>query len=182
MGWQDRDWAKFTDAERRRIYGGSPSGGNFSAGNRGTSLTRTRGRLRASNAAVLVVLVSVAVLAAGHLPKTHPLVPALHFTLPARASGAESGKDHSPRFDKLGGPGVVRAGSVITTRGSLASSVSGPVVVQGRWKLHGWKTLGGTYMRSGAYQVTYPLRHRGVVRIRISLPDGTFAITKIRVI
>jgi hypothetical protein len=46
--------------------------------------------------------------------------------LPARASGAESGQDDSPRFVKLGG--------------------------------------------------------RGVVRIRISLPDGTFAITKIRVI
>jgi hypothetical protein len=32
MGWQDRDWARWTDAERRRFYGPAPARGSGGGG------------------------------------------------------------------------------------------------------------------------------------------------------
>jgi hypothetical protein len=80
------------------------------------------------------------------------------------------------------GPRIVRVGALMTSSGVLDPSVSGPLLVQARWKPHAWKTLGGTYVKEGAYRVTYRLKRRGIAHVRISLPDGAFAITTIRVV
>ena len=86
MGWQDRDWAKWTDEERARFYGGGVRSSKSS------SLPRTAVRLadnpRARGTLLLAVLVSGALsLAFGvlhvrlHILRTnHPATAASHVT------------------------------------------------------------------------------------------------------
>jgi hypothetical protein len=187
MGWRERDWAKLTDAERRAIYGGgsSTSPGSFEHrfGSSSAGSRRLRGiSLRAGAASA--VLASAALFAAGQLPKDHPLLPALHVKLPTIRAHASSEpvRHRSRRFVRLQGPRIVPSGSVITSRGTLDPPISGAVLVQGRWRPHEWKTLGGAYVKNGSWTVRYRLVRRGTVHIRMSLPDGSFAIATIRVV
>jgi hypothetical protein len=61
MGWQDRDYARWTDEERRRFLGVGAS--------RASASRRSVG---VSECATVAVLVSAAVFALGHLPRGHP--------------------------------------------------------------------------------------------------------------
>jgi hypothetical protein len=94
MGWRDRDYAKWTDAERRRFYGSSASSdyaprSGYSVPGQGRPFGS---RVRMAPGAFLAVIVSFMVaLALGQLPRSHPLIPALHFTLPAISSPAQTG-------------------------------------------------------------------------------------------
>jgi hypothetical protein len=175
LGWRERDWAKLTDSERRALWGLSRPAAGLRKGRRHGDRAL---RLRAG--AGIAIAVSATLVAAGHLPQGHPLLPALHVPLPTSAQAVVP--QERPRFVRMRGPRTVRVGALMTNSGVVDPSVSGPLLVQARWKPHAWKTLGGTYVKDGEYRVSYRLKHRGIVHVRISLPDGTFAIATIRVV
>ena len=190
MGWRERDWAKLRDDERRALWDVASDRERDPAPVRQRSLPGTGGglgrRIGLRPGAAWAVLLSAALLVVlGQFPKVHPWVPALHFKLPAlRTSGASpaAARDHSPRYVRIRGPRTVPAGAFLTTHGTISPSVRGPLLVQGRWQRPGhWKTLAGGYARKGSYTVRFRLLRRGVVHVRIALPDGTFALSKILV-
>jgi hypothetical protein len=86
-----------------------------------------------------------------------------------------------PTFRKMSGPKRVPVGSYVTVRGTLGSGISGPVVVEARWRNEGWRWLATSTARGGRYMVRYRLLRRGSVRVRIALPDGDYAVATISV-
>src|SRR5256885_6706979 len=77
MGWRERDYARFTRAERERFYGADA-----------VPRRRASGRATCAGGAGLAVAVSSLLFLLGQVPNGHPVVPALHSRLPgvARAS------------------------------------------------------------------------------------------------
>src|SRR5690348_12417003 len=108
MGWRDRDYAKWTNEERRRFYGSGDSGYRATRSSYATGPGQGRlfgPRIGVAPGAFLAVIVSLLVtLALGQLPRSHPLIPALHFTLPG-VSGAAP-------------PGAIRPTGTINTPGT----------------------------------------------------------------
>src|ERR671939_1407780 len=82
MGWREREYARFTRAERERLYG--PATAPRRGGGRGS------GRAACTGGAGLAVAVSGLLFLLGHVPKGHPVVPALHFRIPGVARAQSS--------------------------------------------------------------------------------------------
>jgi hypothetical protein len=186
MGWRDRDYAKWTDEERRRFLGSDHEvafgghGGRHTA--RGGSLhgyAARRSRVGVNGAALLAVLLSGAALALGQFPRGHPLVPTLHFKLPG--IGHRVAPPTKPAVFSLNGPTTATVGSTLTLRGSSSSSVTGVVTITGSYG-DGWKTLATTAMQSGSYQAQVKLWRRGRLRLRVTYPDGSKAVGTITVL
>ena len=102
MGWQDRDWAKWNDDERRRFLG---SGGSSRSGRHG-------GFAPGAFLAVVVSLVAVVVgqsqginlLHLGHTHATIPTVPLYGTGVVVKSlSGSENVSCTAVSFDSLGG-------------------------------------------------------------------------------
>lgn len=162
MGWQDRDYARWTDAERRRFLGaGAPRRAAAPA------------RIRLRDGASAAVLVSAAILALGHLPSGHPLVPALRFSLPHSSR-------HVPGLGKIAVPRHGRLGSSLTLSGKLSGADRRVVVVEGTYG-DGWRVVGRAETRDGAYATTVRLDRRGLFHLRVVYPDGSRAVGSIRV-
>jgi hypothetical protein len=81
----------------------------------------------------------------------------------------------------LGGPTVVRAGSVMTERGTLPSGVVGTVLVLARWNGGAWMRLASSYSDHGSYFVRFPLDQPGVVDLRVQLPNGPEGVSTVTV-
>lgn len=79
MGWRERDYARWTDEERRRFLGST------TLARAGSPSTRRASSGLVAPGVSFAVLASAALLAAGHLPRNHPLIPALNFKLPPLA-------------------------------------------------------------------------------------------------
>jgi hypothetical protein len=178
MGWRDRDYAKWTDEERRRFYGSSSSAGYDHDWPR-VSPTRRGGVLRPG--AALAVLATVCI-ALGQLPLNHPLVPAFHFTL--RGSGGTSPAPiltPSAPIAPITGPSTAAVGTRLVLHGS-APEGNGVVTVEGSYDGgQTWLPLASVSSTNGSYAATITLTQRGVLQLRILTANGTSAVGSITV-
>jgi hypothetical protein len=115
IGWRDRDYARWTDEERRRFFG---SPGSVAPSGR----TSRRGRMCAHGAG-WAVGASAVVFALGFVPRGHPLLPALHFRIPVSRPSTTAAEPR-PRFT---GPRLVRRGSFLTFHGRVPAPSSSEV-------------------------------------------------------
>ena len=176
MGWRDRDWAKWTDEERRRFYGSS--GSNVSSATSTYSVGRGQGRLfgrrvRASHCFLAVIVSLLGALALGQLPRSRPLVPALHVGLPALPGSHKTGT--------LSLPGSSRLGSTLKLHGTLSPGGTGTVTVEGKYGRAPWQVLATVQVAGGAYETQIPLSRRGLLHIRVTYPDGHTAVGSTKV-
>ena len=94
VGWRERDWAKFTDEELRRLYGASrklprsEEGRALSSSRRASHPSVNSGRRHRyfGKAVGIVILVALGLVMLGQLPRNEPLVGQLHFAMPSLAS------------------------------------------------------------------------------------------------
>jgi len=164
MGWREREYARFTRAERERFYGPAVAPG------RGR---RASVRATCTGGAGLAVAVSALLFVLGQVPKGHPLVPALHFRVPGVARAPASMRPTSRRVLPLRLPAVGAVSSPLTIRGRLPGYGGRLVVVEGRWNRRGWATLATSRIgRHGAYRARFRLARTGVLRVRLTYPNG----------
>ena len=183
MGWRDRDYAKWTDEERRRFYGSGASGyqGPRSSYATGPGQGRLFGsRVGLAPGASLAVIVSLLVtLALGQLPRSHPLIPALHFTLPG-ISGAASPGVIRPT-GTINTPSTASVGSTLTFHGT-APPGNGPVIIQGSYDGgQTWQTLTSVGSANGAYAAQITLSERGSLQLQIVFSDGSKSVGAVNV-
>lgn len=168
MGWRDRDWARWTDEERRRFYGsggsGFPSARSYSTGPGQGRLFGTR--VGAAPGAFLAVIVSLLVaLGLGQLPRSHPLIPSLHFALPG-VSGAAAPEG------TISLPPTAALGSFLTLHGELPAGETGVVTVEGSYDRGAWQPLATVPAANGGYEARVQLNQRGSLQLRVTYPDG----------
>ncbi len=174
MDWGDRDWAHDDELQ--------PWVSDDSEAPPSTHTT----------AAILLAALAIAVIAcvaAGQLPRHHPLVPAFAFTLPhvfGRTPPAVAAAEGRGRTEPLGGSNVATDPSTYTLRGRTASTdgqhVPGKVVLRGRWDHAAWFVLARTRTdEAGNFRVTIKLHRRGLLELRLQLPDGFVGTKTLRV-
>jgi hypothetical protein len=181
MGWDDRGWAQVEEPDW------------------GVPVPEPPPAARTSRTAQLSVLVLVAALlaavacvAAGQLPRQHPLVPAFAFKLPHLGASDEDGSSSAAastgqsRIVRLGGPPVAADPSTYTLHGRTAAldgvHSTGKVVLRGRWDDGPWLVLARTQTdAAGNFAVTTKLHRRGVLQLRLLLPDGFVGVKTVRV-
>jgi hypothetical protein len=168
IGWRDREYARWTDEERRRFLG-TPGGTARSRSSR-------RGRTCAQGAGWAVGL-SVVLVALGYLPRGHPILPALHFRIPASRHSAAA-----PKPVRLHGPRTVRRGSFLTFHGRVPSGHEGAVVIRGSLDGGAWRTLAIADGNDGAYRARIALRRRGMLRLHVLFRGGIVEVGSVRVI
>jgi hypothetical protein len=164
MGWRERDYAKFTDEERRRLYGsGSVS---------------HRGSERVSKGAALAVACSVALFFLGQLPHSHPVVPALHFRLPYVDKDTSARTQPPARIDQTS---PIRVGSTFTIRGTVPNDVAGVVKLRAKWRTGHWQTLAISHPSRGNYILRAKLIKKGDVQLRVRTANRTLAVGTLQV-
>lgn len=183
MGWRDRDYAKWTDEERRRFYGSGDSGYQGPRSSYATGLGQGRlfgSRVGLAPGAFLAVIVSLLVtLALGQLPRSHPLIPALHFTLPGLRGAASPGMIRPS--GTINTPTTATVGSTLTFHGT-APTGNGPVTVEGSYDGgRTWQTLSSVTSAGGSYSAQITLSQRGQLQIQILFADGSKADGSINV-
>jgi hypothetical protein len=181
MGWSDQGWAQVEEPEWEAPDPPVPPAGRSS---------------RTAQLSILVLLVAalaaVACVAAGQLPRHHPLVPAFAFELPHLGAGDEDGSSSAAasigrgRIVRLGGPPVAADPSTYTLHGRTAASggvhSTGKVVLRGRWDDGPWLVLERTRTdAAGNFEVTSKLHRRGLLELRLMLPDGFIGTKTVRV-
>lgn len=177
MGWRDRDYAKWSDEERRHFYGsGAGSAGsspNFLPGYEGP---RTGSRNRAFRLGVgPAILVSGLLFAAGHVPLGHPILPFLHFTIGAPHS---STTPIGPT-ETINTPSTATVGSMLTFHGT-APGGNGPVTVEGSFDGgQTWETLSSVRSANGSYAAEITLNQRGPLQIQVVFSDGSKAVASL---
>jgi hypothetical protein len=170
MGWREREYGRFTREERERLYGADA-----------VPRRRASGRATCAGGAGLAVAVSGLLFLLGQVPNGHPVVPALHFRLPGVAGTSSPG---APRLRvlPLRLPAVGAVSSSLTIHGSVPGYAGRLVLVEGRWRRHGWDTLATARIgRRGAFQARFRLTRPGTLRVRLTYPDGTTSVGAMRV-
>jgi hypothetical protein len=170
IGWRDREYARWTEEERRRFLG--TPGGTARPG------PSRRGRACAQGAG-WAVGVSVLLVALGYLPRGHPLLPALHFRIPAPRHSAAAA---AARPGRLRGPTTVRRGSFLTFHGRVPTGHEGAVVIRGSLDGGAWRTLAVADGNNGTYRARIALRRRGMLRLRVRFHGGIEEVGSVRVI
>ena len=188
MGWHERDWAKWTDAERRRFYGPTRSTSRPS-----TRSSPQRGGKRRSLRETVVALILIAAAVAyysgalNHLrqstisPSSNGPAATPYLRLPHTSPTSTTPAPPSPRYTTMSGPSSVPSGTYMTVSGTLPPGVSGPIIVEGRWESGPWYELASTNASDGGFRVRYGLRRPGVVHVRLALPNGNYAVRTIDV-
>lgn len=170
MGWRERDWARFTDAEFDAIYGRSPR--PVSAQHRTWAPPRSRTLL--APGAGLAVVVSAVVLLAGQFPRTHPLLPALRIGTPSQSS--------TQRQFPLNLPTSAPYGSTLTVNGADNGAASGEVVAVGRWNGGPPTTLATTALAADrSWSLPIPMSQQGTLAVTIELPSGSTLVGSVLV-
>lgn len=130
------------------------------------------------------MLVVAGIVAVGQLPRHHPLVPALRFTIPGwhRTSPARGPTYDltSPSLHQLRVPRVARVGSVLTFHGSVPSGSSGGALFEGTYGGR-WHPLAVELSSDGGYTTRVILPHRGLFHLRFVYPDGARWVGSVRV-
>ena len=188
MGWLERDWAKWTDAERRRYLGTTRSTSRRPA--RVSSKAVSRRRPRREFLAALVLIAAVAVQYGGALEhSSHPTasisfsgsVPRSNRLLRNTSPTSTTAMPPSPRYTTMNGPSSVTRGTYMTVTGVLHPGESGPIVVEGQWESGPWYELASTHASDGGFRLRYRLARPGIVHVRLALPDGDYAAKTIDV-
>jgi hypothetical protein len=184
MGWRDRDYARWTDEERRRFLGSS--GSSFSpprpASRVPASTPRFFGpRIAVAQGASLAVIVSAVLFLLGHVPHNHPLVPALQFNIP-RPPGLARASSSSTALGKISLARSAQLGSFLTFNGQLPSGESGTVSVEGAYRRPPWHLLAAVPSQAGSYAARIHLTRAGFLHLRITDPDGHRSVGSIRVV
>lgn len=188
MGWRERDWAKWTDAERRRFLGTtfSTSRGLAQVSPKAASRRRTR---RESLAALVLIAAAAAQYSGALNHSPHPTASTL-FNGPAPRSNrplrntsptSNTATPPSPLDTTMSGPSSVPRGTYMTVTGVLHPGESGPIVVEGQWESGPWYELASTSAGNGGFRVRYRLPRPGIVHVRLALPDGDYAARTIDV-
>jgi hypothetical protein len=167
IGWRDREYARWSEEERRRFLG--------TPGSVAPSRPSRRGRMCARGAG-WAAGASLVLFALGYVPRGHPLVPALHFRIPAVSHPAPAA--NPPR---LIGPRTVRRGSFLTFHGGVPSGHEGAVVIRGSLDGGAWRTLAIADGNDGAYRARIRLRRRGDLRLRVLFRGGLEEAAFVRV-
>jgi len=182
VGWRERDYARWTDAERRRFLGTNEARRSrrltYSTPPRQNRLFRTGPRIHLAPGAGVAVIVSLAAaVLLGQLPHSHPLVPALHFTIlgfttvvAARSTGTIS----LPT-------GVPPVGSYLTLHGQLPAGEIGTVTVEGASGGQPWQLLASVPTANGFYEARIALDQPGLLRLHVTYPDGYRSTGEVRV-
>ena len=181
MGWEDRGWAQVEEPEWGVPDPPAPRAAR-------TSRTAQLAIL----VLVLAVLAAAVCVAAGQLPRDHPLVPAFSFKLPHVGATADDGSSAAAasigrgRLVQLGGPPVATDPSTYTLHGRTAATdgvhSTGNVVLRGRWDSGPWLVLARTRTdAAGNFEVTSKLHRRGLLELRLMLPDGFIGTKTVRV-
>lgn len=168
MGWRDRDYARWTDDERRRFYGAAGRG-------QGSSLSSRVGVVPSAFVGVVVSL--LVALALGQLPLSHPLIPALHFRLPALSNTAPKATTAST----ISLPKSLPFGGFLNLHGQLSAGESGTVTVEGAYGQQRLKVIATVPAANGSYEARIPLRQRGILRLRVIYPDSHWSVGRARV-
>jgi hypothetical protein len=165
MGWSSRDYAQWTDEERERFYGGAAPG---------ASATPSRIFSRGIGPAIIA---SGLLFALGHYPAGHPILPFLHFTLPASHSSVSPIRPTGT----ISTPSTATIGSTLTFHGT-AQPGNGPVTVEGSYDGgQTWETLTNAASANGSYAARVTLSQRGLLQIRIVFADGSQALGAVSV-
>jgi hypothetical protein len=178
MGWRERDWAKFTDDELRRMYGTSrkllPSEEvrTFSAPPRGAypSVASPR-RRRYSARGAAITIVAVVGLVMGLRDVDLPSFRSLR------------GDEHASVRRPLRLPRSFEIGSTLQIHGrTLAAYAEKPLRLEGHTNARPWHTLETTYIKPrGRYEFLITLSHAGMTNLRIVLPNGDVVAGSTRV-
>src|SRR5262249_28756414 len=150
MGWQDREYAKWTVEERRRFFGHDSRPNNPRPSPFGPfgppQSTGQNGVLRRGVGPA--ILVSGVLIALGHFPASHPILPMLQFRLPGLSSAAPN--EIRPT-GTINTPGTATVGSTLTLNGA-APQGNGPVTVEGSHDGgQTWQTLTSVTSANGSY-------------------------------
>lgn len=175
MGWRDRDYARWTDEERRRFYGSTSGSGDARRTSYSTGPAQGRlfgSRVGVAPGALLAVIVSLLVaLLLGQLPRSHPFLPALHFDLSRHGTsspGASAGT--------ISLPANLTVGSFLTLRGQLPPGETGTVTVEGEYDQTPWQVLATVPATNGSYEARVVVNQRGILHLRVTYPDGRHAL------
>jgi hypothetical protein len=169
MGWRDRDYAKWTDEERRIFYGSAAP-----------SRRRAPRRLATANGllrprAGLAALVS-GVIAIGLLPFRHQLLPALHV-----GGRPWSASPPTAPVGQITGLSSATLGSTLSIRGT-APLPDGPVRVEGSYDGgRTWQILSTAQSSGGTYSAQVSMSRRGYLSIKVLYANGTSAVGSILV-
>jgi hypothetical protein len=167
MGWRDRDWARFNDAERKAYYETGAARGPAS------------GRSIIKPGAGVAIAVSAVLFGLGQLPRSDPLVPSLNFEVPSFGTGSSATLAESRTFP-LDLPETATTGSTLTITGADAGS--GQVTIRGHWNAQPWKTIATTTSgQDGAWTGSFRLEGRGMLNVRVLLPSGDILTGHVRV-
>jgi hypothetical protein len=109
----------------------------------------------------------VVALALGQLPRSHPLIPSLHFKLSGSSSPLRPAITGSISL-----PAAVTLGSFLTLHGTLPAGETGIVTVDGAYEQGAWQTLASVPAADGSYEARIPLNQSGLLRVRVTYPDG----------
>lgn len=180
MGWRDRDYAKFTDAELADYLGTTyerkidvPTAREAALPPRRSIFARGVGP---------AVTVSALLYGLGHFPPGHPLLslPRLFGSAPARTAPTPSVAP--PTFARPRTPGRIdglttgRVGGSLTLSGTVGAATSGAVAVDGSYDGGAtWYRLATAPVSQGSYSARLQLLRVGVLRLRVSRPDGSTA-------
>jgi hypothetical protein len=165
MGWRERDYARFTDDERRRFFGTATA-----------SVPMTRARIGIVRGAWAAVLVSAALFLVSQFPRDHPLLPALHFTIhiPWQTAEATAPRPVSHRVVPLRLPRALRGRSTLTIHAHLSGYGGRLATLEARWSRGSWRTVAVRRIpRAGAFALSVRLRRTGSLELRLSYPNGT---------
>ena len=169
IGWRDREYARWTEEERRRFLG--------NPGSAAPSGPSRRGRTCAQGAG-WAIGASVVLFALGYIPRDHPLLPALHFKIPTTRHSATVVATSPPH---LIGPSTVRRGSFLTFHGRVPAGHEGAVVIRGSLDRGAWRTLAIADGNDGTYRVRIALRRRGGLSLRVVFRGGLEEVGFVRV-
>jgi hypothetical protein len=182
MGWRDRDYAKWTDEERRRFLGSSAtarSSPRAAVTTRGAAGARfTRSVFRAGTG--LAVAASAGVFALGQLPRGHPLLSQLHVALPSLHHIGQKPAAAS-EVTRIALPRTAAVGFFLTLQGQLPAGESGMVSVEGASVRPPWQLLAAVPAKDGAYTARVRLTRKGLFHLRVTYPDGHRSTGQIRV-
>jgi hypothetical protein len=103
------------------------------------------------------------------------LIPSLHFTLPALST------THHPATGRISLPPAVSVGSFLTLDGKLPAGETGTVTVEGAYDQSAWRPLATVPTANGSYEARVQLEQRGLLRVRVTYPDGHQSVGETRV-
>jgi hypothetical protein len=78
-------------------------------------------------------------------------------------------------------PASAVAGTVMESSGTVPADLRGIVTLEARWDGGPWRTLATADTRDGSYRLRYVLDRPGAVDLRLTLPNGDEALSRISV-